>query len=137
MARTRSPNQPKASTERESGTLPTASESAHLPVTESGLSVDPEDLGRQFLHDATEQDNFESSVRRDEAGADGVALGTVISEGSLRASMQEDAEVPSSGALDHSDDFDAAVEPSRAPDPPGAAGIARSRRRRSAPRATK
>ena len=31
------------------------------PVTDSGLSVAPEDLGRQFLRDATEQDNFESS----------------------------------------------------------------------------
>ena len=31
------------------------------PVTEPGLSVAPEDLGRQFLRDATEQDNFESS----------------------------------------------------------------------------
>ncbi len=30
------------------------------PITESGLSVDPEDLGRQFLSDAIEQGNFES-----------------------------------------------------------------------------
>lgn len=30
------------------------------PVSEPGLSVDPEDLGRQFLADATEQHNFES-----------------------------------------------------------------------------
>jgi hypothetical protein len=31
------------------------------PVSEPGLSVDPEDLGRQFLSDATQQGNFESS----------------------------------------------------------------------------
>jgi hypothetical protein len=30
-------------------------------VQEAGLSVDPEDLGRQFLSEATEQGNFESS----------------------------------------------------------------------------
>ena len=31
------------------------------PVGEVGLSIDPEDLGRQFLTGATEQHNFESS----------------------------------------------------------------------------
>jgi hypothetical protein len=35
------------------------------PVVEPGLSVSPEDLGRQFLRDATEQDNFESSLGGD------------------------------------------------------------------------
>jgi hypothetical protein len=30
------------------------------PVPETGLSVDPEDLGRHALVDATQQDNFES-----------------------------------------------------------------------------
>ncbi len=30
------------------------------PVPETGLSVEPEDLGRQALVDATQQDNFES-----------------------------------------------------------------------------
>jgi hypothetical protein len=38
-------------------------------VHESGLSVDPEDLGRQFLADATEQGNFESL-----RGGDAVSL---------------------------------------------------------------
>jgi hypothetical protein len=32
---------------------------------EPGLSVSPDDLGRQFLRDATEQDNFESSLGED------------------------------------------------------------------------
>jgi hypothetical protein len=31
------------------------------PIAEPGLSVQPEDLGRQFLSEATEQANFESS----------------------------------------------------------------------------
>jgi hypothetical protein len=33
---------------------------AVTPVPETGLSVDPEDLGRQALVEATQQDNFES-----------------------------------------------------------------------------
>jgi hypothetical protein len=37
-------------------------EGDRLAVVEAGLSVDPEDLGRQFLKDATEQDNFESDL---------------------------------------------------------------------------
>ncbi len=35
------------------------------PVADPGLSVDPEDLGRQFLSEATQQQNFESSDRGD------------------------------------------------------------------------
>jgi hypothetical protein len=35
------------------------------PVAEEGLSVDAEDLGKQFLADATEQDNYESSLGGD------------------------------------------------------------------------
>ena len=31
------------------------------PIVESGLSVDPDDLGKQWLGTATEQGNFESS----------------------------------------------------------------------------
>ena len=38
----------------------TAEELATRPVAEPGMSIDPEDLGMQFLRDATEQDNFES-----------------------------------------------------------------------------
>lgn len=33
------------------------------PVPEPGLSVEPEELGRHFLSEATEQSNFESSIR--------------------------------------------------------------------------
>lgn len=38
------------------------------PVEESGLSVDPDDLGRQWLNQATEQNNFESSEPEDSSG---------------------------------------------------------------------
>lgn len=38
------------------------------PVEESGLSVDPEDLGRQWLNQATEQNNFESSEPEESSG---------------------------------------------------------------------
>jgi hypothetical protein len=45
---------------------PIPEELTKRPVAESGLSVDPEDLGAQFLTDATEQNNFESSDVGDE-----------------------------------------------------------------------
>jgi hypothetical protein len=44
---------------------PVSEELSKRPVAESGLSVDPEDLGTQFLTDATEQNNFESSDSAD------------------------------------------------------------------------
>jgi hypothetical protein len=64
------------STELDAGRIeatprPPAPEDADgISVVEAGLSVDPEDLGRQFLRDATEQDNFESNanLEREEAG---------------------------------------------------------------------
>jgi len=40
---------------------PILEELSKRPFAESGLSVDPEDLGTRFLNDATEQNNFESS----------------------------------------------------------------------------
>jgi hypothetical protein len=40
---------------------PISQELRRPPVAEAGLSVDPEDLGRQFLSEATQQQNFESS----------------------------------------------------------------------------
>ena len=43
-------------------------ESRTSPVEESGLSVDPEDLGRRWLNQATEQNNFESSEPEDSSG---------------------------------------------------------------------
>jgi hypothetical protein len=44
------------------GGLP-AQDSEQVPVADSGLSVEPEDLGRQFLRGATDQDNFESEFQ--------------------------------------------------------------------------
>ena len=42
-------------------------ELAQRPLQDSGLSIDPEDLGRQFLSEATEQQNFESQRGGDAA----------------------------------------------------------------------
>jgi hypothetical protein len=59
-----------------SGTLPTVADRDGLPVREPGVSVDPEELGTQFLRDATDQDNFESTLDGSEL-VDGVPLGEV------------------------------------------------------------
>jgi hypothetical protein len=94
-----------------SGTLPTASDSASVPVSEPGASIAPEDLGSQFLRDATEQDNFESSIQRGELDASDVPLGQLVSEGTLRAAGQDDVGIPGSNALSEDDDLDAELEP--------------------------
>jgi hypothetical protein len=93
------------------GTLSRDPEGHWLPVVEPGLSIDPEDLGRQFLRDATEQDNFESAV--DAAGSDpgASALEQVISEASLEASAQAGFAVPESSALGGSGGRERALEP--------------------------
>lgn len=100
-----------ASQEPESGTLPTARDTGVLPVHEPGESVDPEELGVQFLRDATEQDNFESSLRRGNVEPGQAPLGTAISEGTLRAAGQEDVELPDSDALSGVPDVEATLEP--------------------------
>jgi hypothetical protein len=82
-----------------SGTLSTDPEGQRLPVVEPGISIDPEDLGRQFLRDATEQDNFESLLEAIGVDASATALEQVISEASLEAAAQAGFAVPESGAL--------------------------------------
>ncbi len=82
-----------------SGTLASIGDSDELSVVESGLPVEPEDLGLQFLRDATEQDNFESETSTAERPRGAYALGQMISEGTLEASGQEGAELPQSSAL--------------------------------------
>jgi hypothetical protein len=67
-------------------------------VVDSGLSVDPEDLGRQFLNDATEQDNFESLAIPERSQSSPAPLDPVVSEATLAASGQG-AAVPESAAL--------------------------------------
>jgi hypothetical protein len=82
-----------------SGTLASLGDSDELSVVESGLPVEPEDLGVQFLRDATDQDNFESEATTGERPRGAYALGQMISEGTLEASGQEGTELPQSSAL--------------------------------------
>ena len=82
-----------------SGTLSSVGDSDDLPVVESGLSVEPEDLGRQFLRDATEQDNFESELEAVAVDPGLLVLGQVVSEATLEASGHDGYELPSSSAL--------------------------------------
>src|SRR5262245_1452596 len=69
-----------------SGTLSSLGDSDDLPVVEPGLSIEPEDLGRQFLRDATEQDNFESELEAVAVDPGTLFLGQVVSEATLEAS---------------------------------------------------
>jgi hypothetical protein len=74
-----------------SGTLPTVADADGFVVVDPGVAVEPEELGTQFLRDATEQDNFESEAPRDDSGVV-ILPHVVISDATLDASMQEGAE---------------------------------------------
>jgi hypothetical protein len=87
-----------------SGTLSSLAESEMLPVAEAGLPVEVENLGVQFLRDATEQNNFESEAPDVERSPGAYAMGQMISEGTLEASGQEGNELPQSAALGASAD---------------------------------
>jgi len=82
-------------------TLPHVNDTDELPVVDPGVSIDPEDRGVQFLRDATEQDNFESEAQLSAAAdLEGTPLPHVmISDATLDAAMQNDADWPSSGAV--------------------------------------
>jgi hypothetical protein len=83
-----------------SGTLATLGDSDAAGVVESGTPLEPEELGAQFLRDATEQGNFESQTPRDEGDSGVVILPhVVISDATLDTSMQVDAEWFESNAL--------------------------------------
>jgi hypothetical protein len=94
-----------------SGTLSNDPEGERLPVVESGVSIDPEDLGVQFLRNATEQDNFESTLEGRDVDPTATALEQVISEASLETSAQAGFAVPESGALGGRQDRERALEP--------------------------
>jgi len=95
-----------------SGTL-SSDDQDRFPVVDSGVSVGPEDLGRQFLRDATEQDNFESSVTDDDLEPGAVRVGQMVSQATLISAGQKDVELPGSGALGTTQDFDEPItEPS-------------------------
>jgi hypothetical protein len=68
------------------------------------------ETGVQFLRDATEQYNFESSVSTADDEVSGVPLGQLISDATLESANQADFEVPMSAALSEDDD-DALTEP--------------------------
>jgi hypothetical protein len=87
---------------RTSGTLSADLEGERLPVVDPGISIDPEDLGRQFLRDATDQDNFESSAEADELDPGSSSLEPLVSEASLEASAQAGFALPQSSALNAS-----------------------------------
>lgn len=93
-----------------SGTLSNHVDTDELPVVDEGLAVGPEDLGVQFLRNATEQNNFESDLHQAEVEPGAYPLGQLISEGTLDAAGQQGVELPGSGALDMSP-LDAEVEP--------------------------
>ncbi len=60
--------------------------------TDSGLSVDPEDLGLQFLRDATDQDNFESEFQPEAPTVpDAFPVAELISEETLLSAKQEES----------------------------------------------
>jgi hypothetical protein len=76
-----------------SGTLATLGDSDASGVVDSGMPIEPEEMGAQFLRDATEQGNFESQLPRDDGDSGVVILPhVVISDATLDASMQVDAE---------------------------------------------
>jgi len=81
-----------------------------LPV-DPGLSIDPEDLGLQFLRDATEQDNFESEFQPEAPTVpDSLVLGQMTSDESLLSAGQEEIRVsyeppPITPAEEHEEPF--------------------------------
>jgi hypothetical protein len=87
---------------RASGTLSSDLDGERLPVVDPGISIDPEDLGRQFLRDATDQDNFESLAEGTEVDPGSPLLEPLISEASLEASAQAGFALPESSALNAS-----------------------------------
>lgn len=83
-----------------SGTLPALADMDVLPVVEPGMSIQPEERGSQFLRDATENDNYESSALSGDEEAGVVILPhLVISDATLDASMQEGSEWVESNAV--------------------------------------
>ena len=86
-----------------SGTLASHDDADDLPVVDEGVAVAPEDLARQYLRDATDQNNFERAAARSEIEPEARALGQLISEATLDASGQEQRDVPDSTALLHDD----------------------------------
>jgi hypothetical protein len=92
------------------GTLPDR-EPDDMPVTEAGLSIEPEALGEQFLRDATEQDNFESSVPDEPFDPQAEGIAQIVSQRTLESAGQDDVDVPGSAALGTTPPDDGETEP--------------------------
>lgn len=76
------------------------SDSVPPPPEEPGVSLEPMELGEQFLRDATEQYNFESALRPEaEQDEVGVPIAQVISEGTLELANQADYVLPVTESL--------------------------------------
>jgi hypothetical protein len=94
-----------------SGLLSTDFDGDQLPVVDPGMSIDPEDFGRQFLRDATEQDNYESLAEMTAIDPGTAVFEPIISEASLEASAQAGFALPESAALNGSSRRERAMEP--------------------------
>lgn len=76
------------------------SEPERAPPEEPGVSVEPAEVGVQFLRDATEQYNFESQVKPEADHEDpGAPVGQLISDATLESANQADFPLPVSAAL--------------------------------------
>jgi hypothetical protein len=80
-------------------TLASDGDSDTDPVVDAGVPVSPEDLGVKFLHDATEQGNYESLLDRPEREPGAYPLGQMISESTLETAHQAGRDIPRSTAL--------------------------------------
>ncbi|HEY8943365.1 MAG TPA: hypothetical protein VIM73_03840 [Polyangiaceae bacterium] len=80
-------------------TLASDGDSDTNPVVDAGVPVNPEDLGVKFLHDATEQGNYESLLDRAERDPGAYPLGQMISESTLEMAHQAGRDIPRSTAL--------------------------------------
>jgi hypothetical protein len=76
------------------------SDPEHAPPEEPGVSLEAVELGEQFLRDATEQYNFESTLGTDaDREPVGVPVAQVISEGTLESANQAEFILPVSEAI--------------------------------------
>ena len=115
-----SPRQKQADVEEPELTAQPKSIDDELGLTEeheSGLSVDPDDLGRNFLSDAMDQGNFESDRRGDAADPSDAALTGPnfesdhdIWENTVNLTLQNGASDEDNALVEDSDDAIDALE---------------------------
>lgn len=91
---------PRAERHR-SGTLADLADQERSRVHEPGTSIEPDEMGVQFLRDATEQGNFESSRPAGPEEHGEPAIEPLISEASLESADQQEVDWPVSSAFEH------------------------------------